>query len=360
MSYKCTIDLYLLLKIILPPIKPKIFIAMKKLNVIYVTILSFMLVSVSQAQKKLSLTKVFVESGKVTTVGSVMKFSLGKPFDPIHTAIGTIDTAVCKPNSYNGYADTNDMVYVFAGGKIPTKVNVATLPQKLQTARWTTDFIYKLPLDAEFCMDFSKFQYYIREAGETPRQKTVLMPENITVYRFKNVTYLEDYGKYAKAHTHLFLARQITPISYFGAVGVSSANYNVTSKFPNLKLTSTGLIDFVTSTATDTGRTDKIYLLPKSGIGQKYRFRVVYLKHNTQSRNSNFPQGEKATFKVLDKQKLAWTNTLKNSIIPKYLEKTIRGYNCVKCKPASNKLFILGGAAGEITPPLPIVENGIN
>jgi hypothetical protein len=356
-GYKSFIDLYLLLKIILPPIKPKIFIVMKKLNFSLLMILSFTFLLACDEKPDLKLKRAFVETGSISKDTS--SFISNGAFKVRDSAVGTVDTLFCKPNDFNGYTTPNEMVYVFAGGKIPAevaKLKPKDLSDKLQSINWNDDYTYNLLRDAEFCMDFKKFQYYIREAGKTKRQKATLLP-GITVYRFKNLTYLEDYNKYV--HAHCYLRNQKKEVNYFEANKITNTKYDVSTTSPTLKVNATtGLIDYGLSTATPLGRTDKVYLLPKTGAGQKYRFRVVYIVHKPESIKRNFSTDEKELYSLDNIRQVRWTKELNDNIIPKHLEKTIRGYKCVKCKPESKIRSLLGDDVGEVIPPLPQIENG--
>jgi hypothetical protein len=330
---------------------------MKKLNFSLLMILSFTFLLACDEKPDLKLKRAFVETGSISKDTSF--FISNDAFKVRDSAIGTVDTVVCGENTFNGYTTPNEVVYVFAGGKIPAEVDKLKpkdLSDKLQSINWNDDYTYNLLRDAEFCMDFKKFQYYIREAGKTKRQKATLLP-GITVYRFKNLTYLEDYNKYI--HAHCYLRNQKKEVNYFEANKITNAKYNVSTTSSTLKVdTTTGLINYGSSLPTIMGRTDKVYLLPKIGVGQKYRFRVVYLKHNAVIIRRYFTTNNNELYSSDNKIQVEWTQKLNESIIPKYLEKTIRGYKCVKCKPESKFRSLLGDDGVEAIPPLPIIYNG--
>lgn len=287
---------------------------------------------------EMKLTKVYVESGSIDVANKT--FNSKGSFKAADTAIGMIDSS-CAKNKLNGFVDVSNLVYVFEGGKIPSKIlklSGYNLFVAFKTASWVTDFSYTVPFMAQICKN-SPFFYY-REPGLYPRQKATI--KGITVYRMYLPLLIEDYTAFMEQHNTI--VSKTSGINLYDALKINATNYTIQVSRADLKVDAqTGVIDFSNSKPTPIGTMDKIVFRPINK-GITYRLRVVYVIHDNDVIKKFFGDNPK-----IPKDKDTWKQYLADIVIPKYKETEIIGYECNDC---------LYKRLQDGEPPLPIMENG--
>ena len=295
---------------------------MKTLKLFFLSILAMAAVQSCKVTPEMKLVKVYVESGNIQ---ADTLFKSNGAFKAADKAIGLIDSTSKCLNSHNGYVDVNNTIYVFENDTIPNNIRSLSpykLYKCLTQANWQnpSNFKYVLPHDAEICRD--SLIYYIREKGETPREEAII--EGNKAYRFKNSYFKENYSEFLNSHT--VLVKYQKQAGYFNALKLNPEKYRIESSRSDLKIDSKlGTTDFANSTATPQRTTDKIYL-KSTEKGQNYRIRTIYVVYNKDIIKQYFSENGVA------KDATRWTEYFKKNVLPYYLEKTIKGYFCDKCR----------------------------
>ncbi len=347
---------------------------MKTLRYLLIIAISIFLFSISSCKRlpvapKEFFKPVYVESGKFindTTFSSEnsSKLLYFKPDDP---ALGKVDATVCTSQKFNGYKDINDIIYVFEKGVIPENINKLNEQVRyncLTKANWVLEsFKYELKNDALFCNKPipSDTIYYSRLAGVTQRYTATILGNK--VYKFKDIVYKEDYGSFGDYHA--YIRDGVDNVDLFTKLGISPANYTLTSRRLAPALDSlnfspgTGRINFSASTVTPLGTFDVIKFTPKT-TGEHYILRYVYAKHPLNVLLNHFyqakeiPRNQEATKDFFPKTPNTpiWTKYLSDIFLPTYRPKFVTGYACLGCNTISGARFPAGGP-GPI-PPLPL------
>ncbi|AWW00483.1 hypothetical protein [Arcticibacterium luteifluviistationis] len=271
---------------------------------------------------EMKLTEVYVESGNINP--STLNFSSNGHFNSSHSVIGLIDSTADCVNS-NGYMAKDNYVYVFEGGAIPNKIiKMGPFLRYLffKKARWTNNYNYNLPFDAEICKDEPNKHYYFRLAGNTLRQEATIRGEK--VYRFKEDIVEENYTEIL--NTMKFLKDRKSPINYHSLLRLNPSVFKMESTRPGLIVnTDSGTIDLSNSSETPLGSVDKILFKSNNPRIKSFRFRTIYKQLNPQIQNRYFDQnGDVIDFS-------AWLSYLQGNVFLKYNEKTVKGYTCLKC-----------------------------
>lgn len=299
----------------------------------------------------MALTPVYVESGEIKN--DTLYLTNGA-FDANQPALGLIDSTNCV-RTINGYVDKTGWVYVFEGGKVPTKALKETefsRFESLTNANWQNDKLYNLKLDAEICAIKAEWKLYIREKGDYQRQKAVIY--NTNVYRFKNRYIIEDYKNFLDYHEYLRPAAKSPDL--FQELKLSREQYRAT--FNGAAFNGTTNYAATGVAFTPLGQTDKIYFDNISGGNVRYRFRHVYIKHSPAIIRDFFdgnrvkPEYRRGTEEANKNNK--WFNYLK-TLQAKYVEPGTKGYECTACGSAKARKI---NAESLDSPPLPKIGNG--
>ncbi len=295
--------------------------------------------------KILSLSKIYVETGVISKTLPIT-FGGARPFDPLDNALGVInsinDTLTCNTIP-NGFRASDETIYVFEHGVIPTMNFNFSLA--INRANWVKDYIYEIENDAMVCKKNMIF-FTRQKEDKIIREKAII--NGITVYRFKDELYEENYNLFQSYHStlvsksnnvNLFNSfKNKNPNNYLVLTGRSSLVFDKPSGYFNLDLSSETIVP----------NFDKVRFIP-IGLGQKYIFRYLYKKYPTSELANYFIKNECIN-------EAGWKQYLKEVIYTQYFPTFIEGYSSCKCDNNNTSRIASGAGTPGYSPPLPLIN----